>query len=78
MCIATSQCQLVATNSFVISGSITGSESEFSNCIGCEKQKQSQLKFSYSGLNYIQVASHVAIVQHILYSILIRSVASLL
>ena len=33
--IATSQCQLAATDSVVVSGS--SSEGKFSNCIGCEK-----------------------------------------
>ena len=44
MHIATSQCQLVATDSLVVSGSITSSEGEFSNCIGCEKQQLKSIK----------------------------------
>ena len=53
MHIATSRCQLVATDSLVVSGSITGSEGEFSNCIGCEKQQSSRSKCSNSGSDYI-------------------------
>ena len=46
MLIATSRCQLVATDSLVVSGSITSSEGEFSNCtcIGCEKQQLKSIK----------------------------------
>ena len=44
MCIAISQCQLVAIDSLVVSGLIASSEVEFSNCIGCEKQKSKLIK----------------------------------
>ena len=44
LCIATSQCQLAATDSLVVSGSIASSEGEFSNCNSCEKQKSKSIK----------------------------------
>ena len=44
MHIATLQCQLVATDSLVVSGSIASSEGEFINCIGCENQLSKLIK----------------------------------